>query len=56
MNPVIEQFAIAAAVGGACGFLLLRPLLRRRSGKACGGDCCTPGKIKPKRAKKSKRR
>ena len=42
MNPAIEQFAVAAAVGGAFGFLLLRPLLRRKNGKACGGDCCPP--------------
>ena len=49
MNPAVEQFAVAAAVGGAFGFLLLRPLLKRKSGKACGSDCCPPKKKAKKR-------
>ncbi len=38
MNPLLDQLAVAAIVGGALAFFIVR-FLRKRAGKNCGGDC-----------------
>ena len=40
MNPLFDQLAVAAIVGGALAFFIVRFLRKRATGKNCGGDCC----------------
>jgi hypothetical protein len=46
MNPYFDQFAVAAIVGGALSFFIVRFLRRRAGGKNCGGGCCGTSKAK----------
>jgi hypothetical protein len=39
MNPLLDQLAVAAIVGGALAFFIVRFLRKRTAGKNCGGDC-----------------
>jgi len=40
MNPLLENVIVAAIVGGAVGFFVVRFFLRRRNaGKGCGEQC-----------------
>ncbi|MCE9610987.1 MAG: FeoB-associated Cys-rich membrane protein [Chthoniobacter sp.] len=39
MNPFLDQFAVAALIGGALAFFVVRFLRKRAGGKSCGGDC-----------------
>ena len=38
MNPLLDQLAVAAIIGGAIAFFVFR-FLRQRAGKNCGSDC-----------------
>jgi len=39
MIPFLDQLAVAALVGGALAFFVLRFLRKRAGGKNCGSDC-----------------
>jgi len=39
MNPLLDQLTVAAIVGGALAFFIVRFLRKRAAGKNCGGDC-----------------
>ena len=51
MNPLLDQFAVAAVVCGALAFFLVRFLRKRAGGKSCAGGCgCGTSKpVKPGR-------
>ena len=45
MNPLLDQLAVGAIVGGALAFFVVRFLRKRAAGKNCGGDCgCSSAK------------
>jgi hypothetical protein len=39
MDPLVDQFFVAAIVGGALAFFVVRFLRKRAGGKNCGSDC-----------------
>jgi hypothetical protein len=39
MNPLVDQWLVAALVLGAGAYFVVRFLRKRAAGKACGNDC-----------------
>jgi hypothetical protein len=48
MNPLLDQLAVAAIVGGALAFFVVRFLRKRAGGKNCSSGCgCSSTKPLP---------
>ena len=46
MNPLLDQLAVAAIIGGALAYFAVGFFRKRAGGKSCGGGCgCNTGKV-----------
>ena len=46
MNPLLDQFAVAAIITGAIAFFAVRFLRKRAGGKSCDSGCgCGTAKV-----------